>query len=121
MTMVKPASPDSWPTWPRYSGRSAMSSAQWRGIGSGIGQGWTICVPWRPLRRKAPWSWAGPKRAGLAIDGEFRCIALTVHSSLDAVGLTAVVAKALADAAIPANVKYRNWWFFRYYNERIPR
>ncbi|GAC1581049.1 MAG: ACT domain-containing protein [Candidatus Elarobacter sp.] len=43
-------------------------------------------------------------RAGLAGSGPFRAITLTVHSSLDAVGFTAAVARTLADAAIPANV-----------------
>jgi hypothetical protein len=33
-----------------------------------------------------------------------RCITLTVHSALDGVGLTAAVAAALADLAIPCNV-----------------
>ena len=33
-----------------------------------------------------------------------RCITLQVHSSLDAVGLTAAVSKALADAGLSANV-----------------
>lgn len=40
----------------------------------------------------------------LPFDGVFRCITLTVHSSLAAVGLTAAVSTALADAGIPANV-----------------
>ena len=34
----------------------------------------------------------------------FRCITLAVESSLEAVGLTAAVARVLADAHIPANV-----------------
>ncbi len=42
--------------------------------------------------------------AGLAFDGVMRCIRLTVTSSLDAVGLTAAVAGALAEAEISANV-----------------
>ena len=36
--------------------------------------------------------------------GTFRCITLTVHSSLDAVGLTAAVATKLTQANISANV-----------------
>lgn len=42
--------------------------------------------------------------AGLAYDGVFRCISLGVHSSLEAVGLTAAVASSLADHHISANV-----------------
>lgn len=42
--------------------------------------------------------------AGLSYDSAFRCITLTVHSSLDAVGLTAAVANKLADKGISANV-----------------
>ncbi len=44
------------------------------------------------------------RRAGLAFEGPFRLISLTVYSSLEAVGLTAAVARALADAGISANV-----------------
>jgi len=42
--------------------------------------------------------------AGLSFDGTMRCITLTVHSSLQAVGLTAAVSRVLAEAGIPANV-----------------
>lgn len=41
---------------------------------------------------------------GLAYDGTFKCITLGVHSSLEAVGLTAAVAGKLADHGIAANV-----------------
>ena len=41
---------------------------------------------------------------GIAYDSVFRCITLSVHSSLDAVGLTAVVANKLAEHHISANV-----------------
>ena len=40
----------------------------------------------------------------LVYDSVFRCITLTVHSSLDAVGLTAAVATKLAEHDISANV-----------------
>lgn len=43
-------------------------------------------------------------QAGLAFDGVFKRITLTVHSSLSAVGLTAAVASALAQNDISANV-----------------
>jgi hypothetical protein len=43
-------------------------------------------------------------RAGLSYDSVFRCITLTVHSSLDAVGLTAAVSSKLAGRGISANV-----------------
>lgn len=43
-------------------------------------------------------------RYGLAYTGVFRCITLSVHSSLHAVGLTAAVSSALASAGISANV-----------------
>ena len=43
-------------------------------------------------------------KAGLSYDSVFNCITLTVHSSLDAVGLTAAVATKLAEHDISANV-----------------
>ncbi len=43
-------------------------------------------------------------RSGLAYQDLFRCITLGVHSSLQAVGLTAAVASALASNGISANV-----------------
>ena len=42
--------------------------------------------------------------SGLAYQGVFQCITLNVHSSLDAVGLTAAVSSALASQGISANV-----------------
>ena len=42
--------------------------------------------------------------AGLPYDGVFRLISLSVWSDLQAVGLTAAIATALADARISANV-----------------
>lgn len=44
------------------------------------------------------------RSAGFEIDGVFRCITLTVHSSLNAVGLTAAVATKLSSHNISANV-----------------
>ena len=41
---------------------------------------------------------------GLSHEGVFRCISLGIHSSLDAVGLTAAVAGKLAAHGIAANV-----------------
>jgi hypothetical protein len=37
-------------------------------------------------------------------DGEWARISLAVHSSLSAVGLTAAIARALADRQLPANI-----------------
>ena len=44
------------------------------------------------------------ENAGLAFEGIFSCITLGVHSSLEAVGLTAAVAGKLAAHGIAANV-----------------
>lgn len=44
------------------------------------------------------------EEAGLAYQGVFGLITLQVHSSLEAVGLTATVASRLADLGISANV-----------------
>jgi hypothetical protein len=41
---------------------------------------------------------------GIPYQGVFQCITLNVHSSLDAVGLTATVSSALASQGISANV-----------------
>ena len=43
-------------------------------------------------------------RSGLAYQNLFRCITLGVHSSLQAVGLTAAVSSALASNGISANI-----------------
>jgi hypothetical protein len=42
--------------------------------------------------------------AGLRSEAEWAWLSLEVHSSLEAVGLTAAIATALADVGIPANV-----------------
>ncbi|HGS4984438.1 TPA: ACT domain-containing protein [Vibrio parahaemolyticus] len=44
------------------------------------------------------------EKAGLAFEGSYSQITLTVHSSLEAVGLTAAVATKLASKGISANV-----------------
>ncbi|HCE1908433.1 TPA: ACT domain-containing protein [Vibrio parahaemolyticus] len=44
------------------------------------------------------------ENAGLSFDGIYNQITLTVHSSLEAVGLTAAVASKLASKGISANV-----------------
>jgi len=43
-------------------------------------------------------------KAGLSYAGTFAWLTLTVHSSLEAVGLTAAVARALTEAGISCNV-----------------
>ena len=47
---------------------------------------------------------ASAKNAHLPFDGVYKRITLTVHSSLDAVGLTAAIATKLTSAGISANV-----------------
>lgn len=44
------------------------------------------------------------EQSGLSYQGVFRCITLGVHSSLEAVGLTAAVSGVLADHGISANI-----------------
>lgn len=44
------------------------------------------------------------ERFGCDYDGVFHCISLSVHSSLEAVGLTAAISTALAKDGISANV-----------------
>ncbi|ELI6428490.1 ACT domain-containing protein [Vibrio sp. Y29_XK_CS5] len=53
------------------------------------------------------------EKAGLSFDGTYSQITLTVHSSLEAVGLTAAVASKLASKGISANV------FAAYYHDHI--
>lgn len=55
-------------------------------------EGWTAVVP----RAQAD-------ATGLAYRGVYRRVTLTVHSSLDAVGLLAAVTRALADAGVACN------------------
>ncbi|MCW8860728.1 MAG: ACT domain-containing protein [Deltaproteobacteria bacterium] len=47
---------------------------------------------------------AAAEKAQLSYDSTFKQITLTIHSSLDAVGLTAAVSTKLADYGISANV-----------------
>jgi hypothetical protein len=47
---------------------------------------------------------ANADRAGFRYESTFKCITLKVHSSLEAVGLTAAVSRRLADRGISANV-----------------
>lgn len=44
------------------------------------------------------------KQANLQYEGYYRCITCEVHSSLDAVGMTAAMSTALGNAGISANV-----------------
>lgn len=47
---------------------------------------------------------ARARALGIEVDLRFAWITLTVHSALEAVGLTAAVSRALTDAGIPCNV-----------------
>lgn len=64
--------------------------------------------PWAVIREKEGATLilerAVAEKAGIEIGSVFRRITLNVHSSLDAVGLTAAVATVLAGAGISANV-----------------
>ncbi len=44
------------------------------------------------------------EKLGLDYEGVFKCITLTVHSSLEAVGLTAAISTKLSEDQISANV-----------------
>ena len=63
-----------------------------------------LATVWEPEGLSLVLTQRAAERAGLATGPVFRWITLTVHSSLEAVGLTAAVARALADEGIPANV-----------------
>ncbi|MEM9034897.1 MAG: ACT domain-containing protein [Actinomycetota bacterium] len=56
-------------------------------------EGWTVVVTEEVARARG---WDG--------DGRWAWLTLDVHSSLDAVGLTAAVSTALAEASVPCNV-----------------
>lgn len=56
-------------------------------------EGVTVIAPWSDLQGR-----------GWPLSGPWARITLTIHSSLDAVGLTAAVSHALAQAGIPANL-----------------
>ncbi len=56
---------------------------------------------------------ANAKKAGIGYESVFRMITLSVHSSLDAVGLTAAVATRLTEHGISANV------FAAFYHDHI--
>lgn len=47
---------------------------------------------------------AEAEQAGLQFEGYYRCITCEVHSSLEAVGMTAAMSTALGEAGISANV-----------------
>jgi len=61
-------------------------------------------------------------RAGLAYESVFNCITLTVHSSLDGVGLTAAISSKLAANGISANIiaaYYHDHVFVQKYNSQL--
>jgi hypothetical protein len=78
---------------------------------------WTICSTANIQKRRVPPAGPvtakvidkslavdAPEKAQLAYESKFKQITLTVHSSLDAVGLTAAVATKLSSYGISANV-----------------
>ncbi len=60
-------------------------------------------------------------RFGFAYQGLFKRITLTVQSSLEAVGLTAVISQALADHDLPANVVAGTYHDHLFIPERFAR
>jgi hypothetical protein len=68
----------------------------------------TRLEPWAVIREKEGITLilekAVAEKAGVKVGSIFRRITLNIHSSLDAVGLTAAVATRLASAGISANV-----------------
>ena len=60
-------------------------------------------------------------RNGLSYDGHFRRITLSVQSSLEAVGLTAVISQTFADNDIPANVVAGTYHDHLFIPERFTR
>jgi hypothetical protein len=62
-----------------------------------------VCVFWEEEALTVICSRKRAEEAGLKMEGIYRQITLQVHSSLQAVGLLAAVASALAAAGIPCN------------------
>lgn len=77
--------------WGYALGREGQAPQAWAMIRED--EGLTLIAPLEDLRA-----------AGLTPSGPWARITLTVHSALEAVGLTAAVATALADRGISANV-----------------
>lgn len=69
---------------------------------------WSELEPFAVIRETEGWTLIIPEArataAGIGYDTCFRCITLTVHSSLIGVGLTAAVSGALAERGISVNV-----------------
>ena len=68
-------------------------------LGGPMGSGWTGMGSGGVYDRAE-----AADQCGLNYDHTFRCITLNVHSSLEAVGLTAAVSTALSDNQISANI-----------------
>ena len=71
-------------------------------------QGLIDLDPWAMIQEKEGTTMILEKvvaeRSGIPFQSVYRCITLNIHSSLDAVGLTAAVSSKLAKAGISANV-----------------